>query len=79
MRYEENPRDAAVSLGQIFPKKKHVFRYGLGECVYQISGLYRFSFGQDKTTEWQTHIYTSELKRTHSPGFWFTAFFDIYL
>ena len=34
-----------------FFQKKHVFRYGLGECVYQISGLYRFSFGQDKTTE----------------------------
>ena len=32
-------------------KKKHIFRYGLGECVYQISGLYRFSFGQDKPTE----------------------------
>ena len=27
-------------------KKKSVFRYGLGECVYQISGLYSFSFGQ---------------------------------
>ena len=36
---------------RFFQKKKHVFRYGLGECVYQISGLYRFSFGQDKPTE----------------------------
>ena len=26
---------------------KAVFRYGLGECVYQISSLYRFSFGQE--------------------------------
>ena len=34
--------------------KKPIFRYGLGECVYQISGLYRFSFGQRR----DTHIYT---------------------
>ena len=26
-----------------FSKKKTVYRYGLGECVYQIKGLYRFS------------------------------------
>ena len=36
---------------RFFQKKKHIFRYGLGECVYRISGLYRFSFGQDKPTE----------------------------
>ena len=38
--------------------KKPVFRYGLGECVYQISGLYRFSLwpkGVAKTDQ-QTHI-----------------------
>ena len=55
-----------------FSKKKPVFRYGLGECVYQISGLYRFRCGQNawhRQTEKQGHIYTSELKKTHSRGF----------
>ena len=28
-------------------KKKPVFRYGLGECVFQILSLYRFLFGQE--------------------------------
>ena len=39
-------------------KKKNIFRYGLGECVYRISGLCRFSFGQEvpyKPTNQQTH------------------------
>ena len=41
-----------ATLRVLFRKKqKNVFRYGLGECVNQISGLYRFSFGQDKPTE----------------------------
>ena len=48
--YAENPQDTAVfdgtgPEGQFFWKKKK-FRYGLEECVYQISGLYTFSFGQ---------------------------------
>ena len=34
--------------------KKNLFRYGLGEYVYQISGMYRFSFGQSHTDQ---HIY----------------------
>ena len=29
-----------------FLEKKIIFRYSLGECVYQISGIYHFSFGQ---------------------------------
>ena len=38
--------------GHFFEKtKKSVFRYGLGECVYQISGEYRFSFGQESRTK----------------------------
>ena len=32
-------------------KKNLPFRYGLGECVYQILGLYRFSFGQGVVTQ----------------------------
>ena len=35
-----------------------VSKYGLGECVHQISGLYHFSFGQralDRQKD--THIY----------------------
>ena len=38
-----------------------VFRYGLGECMYQNSGLYRFSCGQEPWHR-QTDIYTSENK-----------------
>ena len=34
--------------GHFFDKnKKPVFGYGLGKGVYQISGLYRFSFSQE--------------------------------
>ena len=34
--------------GHFFEKNnKNLFRYGLGECVNQITGLYRFSFGQE--------------------------------
>ena len=36
--------------------KKSVFRYGLGECEYQISDLSRFSFGQGKETNTQKDI-----------------------
>ena len=48
-RYAEKPHDTAVfrrsgPQGPFFENKnkKTVFRYGLGERVYQISGLYRF-------------------------------------
>ena len=33
--------------GHFFEIAKKLFRYGLGECVNQITGLYRFSFGQE--------------------------------
>ena len=36
-----------AALRVTFLKKKTVFRHGLGECVYQISGMYRFSFDQE--------------------------------
>ena len=61
MRYEENPRDTAVfeaSGSHCHFFEKTVFRYGLGEWVYQISGLYRFSFNQGVPYNPQT--YTSE-------------------
>ena len=44
-----------------FSKKKNIFRYGVGEYVYQISGLYNFLSGQeapDKPTD--THIFLNE-------------------
>ena len=44
-------------------KKKTFSRYGLGECVSQISGLYRFSFGQEvpyKPKNRQTNTHTRE-------------------
>ena len=51
--------DASGPYGHFFEKKKKsIFSYGLGECVYQISGLHRFSFGQgtrDETTHTHTH------------------------
>ena len=38
--------EASGPQGHFFEKnKKAVFRYGLGECVFQILGLYRFFFG----------------------------------
>ena len=53
-RYAENQRDMAVFQGwrpseTLFRKKqiKAVFRCNLGEGVSGISGLYRFSFGQE--------------------------------
>ena len=54
--------------GHFFEKtKKPVFRCGLGECVYQISGLYRISYGQkvpyDPTAIRPRDIYTSELQK----------------
>ena len=60
-----NQRDAAVfrdqraAFGVIFLKKKPVCINGLGECVYQISGLYRFLFGlwvRHKPIHPQTYI-----------------------
>ena len=30
-----------------FFEKKRIIRYGLGKWLYQISGLYRFSFAQE--------------------------------
>ena len=35
--------EASDPQGHFFEKRKTVFLYGLGECVYQISGLYRLS------------------------------------
>ena len=43
---------------QIWLCKFKILRYGLGECVYRISGLYNFSFGQGvrhKPTHQQTY------------------------
>ena len=39
--------------------KKPVCRYGLGECVYQISGLYSLAFGQEVPYK-PTNTFTSE-------------------
>ena len=40
------------SYNQIFEiRKKNVFWYGLGECVYQISGLYIFPLCQGGMTQ----------------------------
>ena len=36
-----------TSRGSFEKTNKPVFRYGLGEWVYEISGAYRFSFGQE--------------------------------
>ena len=40
--------EASGPQDHFFEKKnqKLIFRYGLGEGAYQISSLYRFSFGQ---------------------------------
>ena len=35
--------EASSPQGHFQKNKKHVFRYGLGECLYRISGLYLFS------------------------------------
>ena len=57
--------EASSIQGHLFEKTKPVFRYGLGECLYQISDLYRFSFDQEvpysPTTNSPTEIYTSEI------------------
>ena len=61
------PRD------HFFEKTKNLF---LHNGLQEWPGLYRFSSGPkgaiqtDIQTESQTHIYTSELKKTHSLGFW---------
>ena len=39
--------EKAFCLKFSFEKTNKLFRYGLGECVYQISGLYSFLFGQE--------------------------------
>ena len=39
--------EASGTQGHVFEKTKTVFRYGLWEGVYKISGLYRFSVGQE--------------------------------
>ena len=65
-RYAENPRDTAVFRGWrppgTFFRKNKKPRYGIGEFVYQILGLYRC--GQKapyrQTTQQQSHIFTSE-------------------
>ena len=38
--------EANDAKGLFFEKKKKI-RYGLGECVYQISGLYHFSLPKE--------------------------------
>ena len=60
-----NPCDTTVfqghlSSGSLFPKKKQFFIFGLGECVYQISGLYLFSVGPKGAvqTDKQSHRHT---------------------
>ena len=64
--------------------KKPVSGYGLGECLYRISGLYRFPFGQElpyRPTNLQTsenRIFTSENRNIldrmlTSRGFWFKS------
>jgi len=53
--------------GQFFEKtKKPIFRYGQGEYVYQISGMYHFSFGQevpDKVTNPRIYKWIKENTR----------------
>ena len=39
--------EASVSQDRFLKKQKEILKYGLGKCVYQISGLYRFLFGQE--------------------------------
>ena len=47
-------KNNAIGLqGHVFEKTKIVFRYDLGECVYQISGLNRLASGMI-----QTHTFT---------------------
>ena len=50
-RYAENPRNTTVfwsyrPSAHFFEKKKTVLDDDVGECMYQISGFYRFLFGQ---------------------------------
>ena len=71
-RYADNPLDAAVfsrlAVLVIVFSKKPVFRYGLGEYVYRISDLYRFSLwlkGAVQTVRQSDRAtYTSDLKKT---------------
>ena len=48
--------EASAPQGNFFEKmeKKNIFRYALGEYVYQMSGLYSFSLGQGWDTN--THV-----------------------
>ena len=43
--------EARGSQIHFFRKAKNVYRFGQGECVYQISGLYPLSFGQGIDTK----------------------------
>ena len=49
----------AVPRVTFWKKEKNVFRYGQWECVYQISGLYRFSFGRG-AWHTRTHEHTQK-------------------
>ena len=42
----ENHSDRSFAWLAFLRKQKIAIRYGLGKCVYQILGLYRFSLGQ---------------------------------
>ena len=56
----ENSRDTAVL--EASGPQGHVFIYSLGECVYRISGLYEFSFGQEVPYKPTTYRHISQMK-----------------
>ena len=66
--YADNSRDMAI-----FRKTKKTRRgvkYGLGECVSQISRLYRFSFGQGRDTQkYYLRLYVRKYTPPGSRGF----------
>ena len=58
--------EASGPQGHFF-EKKTVFKYGLEECEYQISGLYRFSLvRRSRTPHKPIDINTCEKKKTHT-------------
>ena len=63
MAIKEIYRNQRITAGALRFIKKTVFRYGLGQCVYQISGLFRFLFGQ-RVRHRQTDIYTIKYGKT---------------
>ena len=73
--------EAGGPQGHFFEKtKKPVLRYGLGECLYQISGLYHFSFGQGdayEPTDKQTNTRIQVKIRISSTGCSPRLYFDI--